>query len=158
MTNSTLTRAIDILLVEDNPADVRLTLEALRDGKVRNRLHVAKDGIEALAFLQNEGHFADAPLPDVILLDLNLPKKDGREVLAEIKSHPEWRRIPVVILTTSRAEEDILRSYDLHANCYISKPLDLDSFLRIVKSIEEFWLEIVELPNGVRERGAIKTA
>lgn len=151
-------RAIDILLVEDNPADVRLTMEALRDGKVRNRLHVAKDGIEALAFLRNERPFTDAPQPDLILLDLNLPKKDGREVLAEIKRHPEWRRIPVVILTTSRAEEDILRSYDLHANCYISKPVDLDSFLRIVKSIEEFWLEIVELPSGVRERGVIGTA
>jgi two-component system, chemotaxis family, response regulator Rcp1 len=158
MTNSPFGRAIDILLVEDNPADVRLTIEALRDGKVRNRLHVAKDGIDALAFLQNQGRFAEAPLPDLILLDLNLPRKDGREVLAEVKAHPEWRRIPVVILTTSRAEEDILRSYDLHANCYISKPVDLDSFLRIVKSIEDFWLEIVELPNGVRERGVIKMA
>jgi CheY-like chemotaxis protein len=156
--SETLSRPIDILLVEDNPADVRLTVEALRDGKVRNRLHVARDGIEALSFLRNDGPYADAPSPDLILLDLNLPRKDGREVLDEIKRHPDWRRIPVVILTTSRAEEDILRSYELHANCYISKPVDLDSFLRIVKSIEEFWLEIVELPNSVQDSGVIKTA
>lgn len=157
MMNETLGRPIDILLVEDNPADVRLTVEALRDAKIRNRLHVARDGIEALSFLQSEGQFADAPLPDLILLDLNLPKKDGREVLDEIKRHPVWRRIPVVILTTSRAEEDILRSYELHANCYISKPVELDGFLRIVRSIEEFWLEIVELPNSMRDRGVVKT-
>ena len=116
---------INILLVEDNPGDVRLTVEALREGKVHNHLSVARDGVEALAFLRQQGEFADAPRPDVILLDLNLPKKDGREVLAEIKADERLRRIPVVVLTTSKAEEDILRSYALHANCYVTKPVDL---------------------------------
>jgi two-component system, chemotaxis family, response regulator Rcp1 len=137
---------IEILLVEDSPADVDLTREALEDAKVRNNLHVASDGVEALAFLRREGPYANAPRPDLILLDLNLPKKDGREVLAEIKADPIQRRIPVVVLTTSEAEQDILRSYDLHANCYITKPVDLEQFVTVVRSIEDFWLAIVKLP------------
>jgi two-component system, chemotaxis family, response regulator Rcp1 len=139
---------VEILLVEDSPADVRLTIEALRDAKVRNNLHVAADGEEALAFLRREGQHADAIRPDLILLDLNLPKKDGREVLEEVKADPQLRRIPVVILTTSEAEQDILRSYDLHANCYITKPVDLDQFITVVRTIEDFWLTIVKLPSG----------
>jgi CheY-like chemotaxis protein len=133
-------------LVEDNPGDVRLTQEALREGKVRNHLHVAADGVEAMAFLRREGQHAQAPQPDLILLDLNLPKKGGREVLAEIKEDPDLRRIPVVILTVSKAEEDVLKSYNLHANCYITKPVNLDQFLEVVKSIEDFWLTVVLLP------------
>jgi chemotaxis family two-component system response regulator Rcp1 len=136
---------IEILLVEDNPGDVRLTQEALRDAKVQNTLHVASDGIEATSFLWRQGKYADAPRPDLILLDLNLPKKGGREVLAEIKLDPSLKSIPVVVLTTSAAEEDILRSYQLHANCYITKPVDLDQFLKVVKSIDSFWLTIVRL-------------
>jgi two-component system, chemotaxis family, response regulator Rcp1 len=138
---------IDILLVEDNPGDVRLTMEALKEGKVHNRLSVAPDGVEALAFLRQQGVYTDAPRPDVILLDLNLPKKDGREVLAEIKTDESLCRIPVVILTTSKAEEDILRSYELHANCYVTKPVDLEQFMKVVKSIEDFWFSIVRLPS-----------
>jgi chemotaxis family two-component system response regulator Rcp1 len=137
---------IEILLVEDNPADVRLTQEALKEGKVRNRLSVAKDGLEALAMLRREGNFENAPRPDLILLDLNLPRMDGRELLAIVKEDPRFRRIPVVILTTSKAEEDIVRTYNLHANCYISKPVDLDQFIAVVKSIDDFWLSIVRLP------------
>ncbi len=137
---------IEMLLVEDSPADVDLTREALIDAKVRNNLSVVSDGVEALAFLRREGKHADAPHPDLILLDLNLPKKDGREVLADIKQDEELRRIPVVILTTSEAEQDIVRSYDLHANCYVTRPVDLDRFLTVVKSIEDFWLAIVKLP------------
>jgi len=141
---------IEILLVEDNPGDIRLTQEALKEGKVRNNLNVAQDGVEALAFLNREGRYANASRPDVILLDLNLPKKDGREVLAAIKDDPDLRRIPVVILTTSQAEKDILQTYNLHANCYITKPVELDEFLEVVKAIDEFWLTIVKLPpNGV---------
>ncbi len=139
-------RPIEILLVEDNLGDVRLTQEALKEGKVRNNLSVASNGEEALAFLRREGQFTGAPRPDVILLDLNLPGKDGREVLAEIKTDPNFRRIPVVILTTSQAEQDILKTYDLHANCYVTKPVDLDQFIEMVKSIEDFWLTIVKLP------------
>lgn len=139
-------RPIEILLVEDNPGDVRLTLEAFKDAKVCNNLSVVHDGIEALAFLNRDGEFAQAPRPDLILLDLNLPKKDGREVLLEIKADENLRRIPVVILTTSQAEEDIFRTYNLHANCYITKPVDFDQFIKVVKSIEEFWLTIVKLP------------
>jgi CheY-like chemotaxis protein len=138
--------AIEILLVEDNPGDVLLTREALRDSKMRNRLHVAADGVEALAFLRREGRHAGAPAPDLILLDLNLPRKDGREVLAEVKADPALRHIPVVILTSSQAEQDIARAYDLHANCYVTKPVDLDQFLTIVRSIEQFWFTIVKLP------------
>jgi two-component system, chemotaxis family, response regulator Rcp1 len=137
---------VEILLVEDNPGDVRLTQEALKEGKVRNNLSLVSDGVEALAFLRREGQYADAPRPDVILLDLNLPRKDGREVLADIKQDPALRRIPVVILTTSQAEHDILRTYNLHANCYITKPVDLEQFITVVKSIESFWLTVVKLP------------
>jgi chemotaxis family two-component system response regulator Rcp1 len=139
-------KPIEILLVEDNPGDVRLTIEALKEAKVRNNLHVAIDGVEALAFLKREGKYADMPHPDLILLDLNLPRKDGREVLHEIKDDTDLKRIPVVVLTTSKAEEDIVRTYDLHANCYITKPVDLDQFMTVVKSIEDFWLTIVKLP------------
>lgn len=137
---------IEILLVEDNAADVRLTREALKDAKVRNQLHVAADGVEAMAFLRREGRHAGAPRPDLVLLDLNLPKKDGREVLEEIKQDPGLQNIPVVILTTSQAEEDVLRSYQLRANAYVTKPVDLERFLEVVRSIESFWLEIVRLP------------
>lgn len=138
--------AIEILLVEDNPGDVRLTREVLKDGRIRNKLNVAEDGVEALAFLRREGAYADAPQQDLILLDLNLPKKDGREVLAEIKADPVLRRIPVVVLTMSAAEMDILTAYNLHANCYITKPVDLDQFTQVIRSIEDFWLAIVKLP------------
>ena len=139
-------RPIEILLVEDNPGDVRLTQEALGEAKVRNNLAVARDGVEALAYLRREAPFSDVSRPDLVLLDLNLPLKDGREVLAEIKADPELRRLPVVVLTTSTAEKDILESYNLHANCYISKPVDLEQFVGIVASIEDFWLTIVKLP------------
>jgi two-component system, chemotaxis family, response regulator Rcp1 len=142
----TALRPVDILLVEDNAGDVRLTMEALREGKVRNNLTVARDGVEALAILRREGPHAGAARPDLILLDLNLPKKDGREVLAEIKADANLKRIPVVVLTTSKAEEDILKTYDLHANCYISKPVDLEQFIVVVRSIDDFWLSIVKLP------------
>jgi CheY-like chemotaxis protein len=137
---------VEILLVEDNPGDFRLTQEALKEGKVYNNLHWAQDGFEALEFLKRRGKHAAAPRPDIILLDLNLPKKDGREVLAEIKADQELRAIPVVILTTSKAEEDVLRSYHLHANCYVTKPVDLDKFIVVVQSIDRFWLTIVTLP------------
>lgn len=137
---------IEILMIEDNPGDVRLTQEALKENKMYNRLHVVSDGVEAMAFLRHEGRYADAPRPDLILLDLNLPKKDGREVLAEIKADENLKRIPVVVLTSSQAEEDVLRTYNLHANCYVTKPVDLDQFIRVVQSIEEFWLTIVKLP------------
>lgn len=146
MTGAANGRAVEILLVEDSPGDVRLTKEALREGKVRNRLHVVTDGVEALAFLRRAGQYASVPRPDVILLDLNLPKKDGREVLAEIKADADLRRIPVVILTTSQDERDILRAYELHANCYITKPVDLDQFIAAIQAIESFWLTIVTLP------------
>jgi CheY-like chemotaxis protein len=143
-----MNRPIEILLVEDNPGHARLTQEAFREGKLANRLHVVGDGIEALAFLRQEGPHAHAVKPDLILLDLNLPKKDGREVLAEIKADERLKRIPVVVLTTSQAETDVLRAYDLHANCYIAKPVDLDQFLSIVQAIEDFWLQIVKLPDS----------
>ena len=145
-------RPVIILLVEDNPGDVLLTEEALQEGKVCNDLYVAEDGMEAIAFLRREGKYEDMPRPDVILLDLNLPRMYGREVLAEIKADPDLKRIPVVILTTSSADEDILKSYDLHANCYITKPVDLDQFIEVVKSVEDFWFTIVKLPfNGATE-------
>jgi CheY-like chemotaxis protein len=133
-------------MVEDSPGDVRLTREALRDAKVRNNFHVARDGVEALEFLRREGSFGDAPRPDLILLDLNMPRMDGREVLQEIKRDEQLRLIPVVILTTSKAEEDVVRSYQLNANCYITKPVDLDQFMNVVRSIEDFWLTVVKLP------------
>jgi len=141
-------RSAEILLVEDNPGDVRLTIEALRDSKVQNQLNVVRDGVEALSFLRREGAFVNAVRPDLILLDLNLPRKDGREVLAEIKADASLRTIPVVILTTSRAEQDVLRSYELQANCYITKPVDLEQFMTVVRSIEDFWLTIVTLPHA----------
>ncbi len=144
----TICETVEILLVEDNPGDVRLTQEVLRDGKVRNNMSVVMDGVDAILFLQQTGEYAGSPRPDIILLDLNLPKKDGREVLAEIKADSNLKNIPVVVLTTSSAEQDILRSYDLHANCYITKPVDLDQFIRVMKSIEDFWLTIVKLPRG----------
>ena len=137
---------IEILLVEDSPSDIDLTREALEDTRVHNNLSVVTDGVEALAFLRRQGKYTDAPHPDLILLDLNLPKKDGREVLAEIKSDSDLRRIPVVVLTTSGAEQDIIESYNLHANCYVRKPVDLDAFVEVVRSIDTFWLAIVKLP------------
>ncbi|ADO75206.1 response regulator [Stigmatella aurantiaca] len=149
MTSEDTGRPIEILLVEDNPGDVRLTIEALKEGKVRNNLSVARDGVEALAFLRREGIHEKASRPDLILLDLNLPRKDGREVLEEIKQDASLRRIPVVVLTTSKAEEDILRTYDLHANCYINKPVDLEQFISVVRSIDDFWLSVVRLPSKV---------
>ncbi len=141
-----ISHPIDILLVEDNPGDVRLTIEALKEDKLQNNLHVVRDGIEAMDFLHQEGEYANMPRPDLILLDLNLPKKDGCEVLEEIKADERLKRIPVVILTTSQAEEDILRTYGLHANCYITKPVNLEQFTKVVRSIEQFWLTIVRLP------------
>lgn len=141
-----LVKPIEILLVEDNPGDVRLTKEALKEAKVINNLNVIKDGMEALAYLRKEGPYAAAPRPHLILLDLNLPKRDGREVLATIKADEALKRIPVVVLTTSQDERDVLKSYNLHANCYITKPVDLDQFIRVVRSIEDFWLGIVVLP------------
>lgn len=139
---------IDILLVEDSPGDVRLTQEAFKDSKVLNNMYVVKDGEEAMAFLRQKGRYAEAVRPDLILLDLNLPRKNGQEVLAEIKEDPQLKRIPVVILTVSGAEEDIIRSYNLHANCYITKPIELTKFIEAVKGIENFWLAIVKLPDG----------
>jgi CheY-like chemotaxis protein len=138
--------AFEILLVEDSPGDVRLTREALKDAKVHINLHIAADGVEATAFLNREGEYAEVPRPDLILLDLNLPRKNGRQVLEEIKESPSLKSIPVVILTTSASDEDVLRSYQLHANCYITKPVDLDGFLKVIKSIDNFWLSIVKLP------------
>lgn len=144
-------KPIDILLVEDNPGDVDLAREALERNKMCNELHVVGDGDQAMAFLRREGNYAEVPRPDLILLDLNLPKKDGREVFAEIKGDEDLKRIPVVILTLSRDEEDILKAYNLHANCYITKPIDLAQFFKVVRSIEDFWLGIVVLPpNGSR--------
>lgn len=141
-----IVHAIDILLVEDSAADVRLTREALRDTKLINRLTVASDGVQALAMLRKQGEYANLPRPDLILLDLNLPKKNGRAVLEEIKQEPDLKRIPVVVVTSSTAEEDVVRSYDLHANCYVTKPLELGNFVDVVKAIEDFWVGIVKLP------------
>lgn len=142
------TKPIDILLVEDSPGDARLTAEALKDSKVLNHVHFARDGVEALNFLHRKGEHSTAPRPDIILLDLNMPKMDGREVLAEMKDDPALKSIPVVVLTTSDAEQDILKSYELHANCYITKPVDFDKFMSIVTRIENFWLTIVKLPSA----------
>lgn len=146
MENVKAMQPIEILLVEDNPGDVRLTREALKDARVANTLHVVEDGVAALDYLRRQGQYSDAPRPHLVLLDLNLPKKNGREVLAEIKSDEHLKRIPVVILTTSQAEEDVLRAYNLHANCYITKPVDFTQFTKVVKTIEDFWLTIVTLP------------
>ena len=139
---------VEILLVEDSPGDIRLTQECMRDAKVKNNLQVVNDGVEALAFLRRQGNYAEAVRPDLVLLDLNLPKKDGREVLSEMKADDTLKSIPVVVLTISGSEEDILKSYNLHANCYIVKPIDLQQFLKVVKAIEDFWLTIVKLPQG----------
>jgi two-component system, chemotaxis family, response regulator Rcp1 len=141
---------IEVLLVEDSPGDVRLTREAFKDAKVHIKLHVASDGAEAMAFLGREGKHSEAPRPDLILLDLNLPKKDGREVLVELKESPALKSIPVVILTTSASEADIQGSYQSHANCFITKPVDLEGFLKVVKSIDNFWLSVVKLPRAPR--------
>lgn len=146
MKPSNVYNPIEILLVEDNPGDIRLTQEALKEGRIHNNLNVVRDGISALDYLQQKGAYAKATRPDLILLDLNLPKMDGREVLAKIKSDPRLKRIPVVILTTSKNEEDILKTYNLHANCYITKPVDLEQFFEVIRSIEGFWLTIVRLP------------
>ncbi len=140
-------RPVEILLIEDNPGDVELAREGLRECKIRNNLHAVGDGVEASAFLHRKGAYASRPRPDLIILDLNLPKRDGRDLLKEIKEDEELKSIPVVILTTSAAEEDILRSYSLHANCYVTKPLGLDQFLQVVRSIETFWFTIVQLPS-----------
>jgi len=139
-------KMIDILLVEDNPGDVRLAQEALKESKVRNKLFIVEDGVEAMMFLRQQGKYKDAPRPDLILLDLNLPRKSGREVLTEVKTDENLKRIPVVVLTVSKAEEDIIKCYDHHANCYITKPLDFNQFIEVTKSIEDFWLNIVRLP------------
>lgn len=139
-------RLIEILMVEDNPADVRLTREAFKDAKVLNNLNVVEDGEEAMAYLRREGGYAEKPRPDLILLDLNLPKKDGREVLYEIKKDQDLKRIPVVVLTTSDNEKDILKAYDLHVNAYVTKPVALEQFIKIVEAIEDFWLSVVKLP------------
>lgn len=146
MTEAVSARAVDILLVEDNPGDVELAREGLRQGRIRSTLHVVADGLEASAFLHRKGAYAARPRPDMILLDLNLPKRDGRDLLREIKEDKELKQIPIVILTTSAAEEDILRSYSLHANCYVTKPLGIDQFLQVVRAIENFWFTIVKLP------------
>jgi two-component system, chemotaxis family, response regulator Rcp1 len=152
MSQSLLVNPVEILLVEDNPGDVDLTREALGECKIRNELQVVNNGEEAMDYLRHLGKYADAVKPDLILLDLNLPKKDGREVLAEIKSDENLKRIPVVILTTSKSEEDILKTYNLHANCFITKPIDFAQFIKVVKSIEDFWLTIVKLPpNGAKK-------
>jgi CheY-like chemotaxis protein len=148
MTTKSMGEMVDILLVEDNEGDARLAKEAMRDSKIRNTLHHVLDGEEAMAFLRKQGKYSTAPRPDLILLDLNLPRKDGRQVLAEIKDDENLKRIPVVILTVSSAEEDVLKAYNLHANCYITKPIDLAQFMKVVRSVEDFWLTIVKLPNG----------
>jgi CheY-like chemotaxis protein len=138
-------RTVEVLLVEDNPGDIRLTQEAFKDGKICNHLSVVRDGVEAMTFLRREGPYANAPRPDLILLDLNLPRKDGRDVLAEIKAEEKLKRIPVVVLTTSNAEKDILKTKDLHASCYITKPVDFEQFIKVVKLIEDFWFTIIKL-------------
>lgn len=150
MDNSPVGDPIEVLMFEDNPDDVILTQEALIETKMHINLNVVQDGVEGLNYLRRQGRFADALRPDLILLDLNLPKKDGREVLAEIKADESLKLIPVVILTTSAAEEDIIKAYSLHANCYITKPVDLNQFIRVVKTIEDFWITIVRLPRENR--------
>ena len=147
MNSQVAERPMEILLVDDNPGDVRLTAEALRDGEVENRLHTAKDGMEAMAFLRRKGRYIDAPRPDLILLDLNMPRMNGRQVLAEIKEDSALKHIPVVILTGSREMDDIVKTYDLHANCYVTKPIDFEQFIMMMKSITDFWLSIVKLPS-----------
>ncbi len=150
---NTIPDVIDILIVEDNPGDARLIREVLNTNKISNSLYIVNDGVEAMSFLKNEGRYEGVPKPDLIILDLNLPKKDGREVLAEIKADESLRHIPVVIMTISQAEEDILKSYKLHANCYITKSIDLNEFIKVIKSIEDFWFSVVKLPpkNDIRK-------
>ncbi|MGE5406511.1 MAG: response regulator [Methanosarcina sp.] len=143
---NTGSESIDILVVEDNPGDARLIREILNENSLYSSLNIVNDGVEAMAFLNNEGKFSAAPKPDLIILDLNLPRKDGREVLAEVKAHEELKHIPIVIMTISQAEEDILKTYKLHANCYITKPIDLTEFIKVIKSIEDFWFSVVKLP------------
>jgi CheY-like chemotaxis protein len=150
----TPSRAIEILLIEDSPSDAQLTIEALHEAKIANRLSHVEDGVDAMQFLRREGPYAEVPRPDLIMLDLNLPRKDGREVLEELKQHASLRTIPVVVLTTSRAEQDVLRSYELHANCYITKPVDFQQFLYVVRSIEQFWLTVVTLPGAAQHPGS----
>ena len=157
MNRSELGRPVEILLVEDNPGDAELTAEALRHGKVFNQMHVVEDGEAAMAFLRHQEQYASVPRPDVVLLDLNLPRKDGREVLAEIKADDELKQIPVIVLTTSEAEEDILRAYNLAVNCYITKPVDLDQFIKVVRAIEDFWFTVVKLPpSPTKEAGLLR--
>jgi len=148
MSNVASARPIEILLVEDNPGDVRLLMETFREGKIRNRISLVEDGVEALAFLRKEGEHGSAPRPDLILLDLSLPRKNGQEVLAEIKQDADLKRIPVVVITSSQAEKDILQAYNNHVNCYLTKPVDLEQFMGVVRSVEEFWLSVVKLPPG----------
>jgi len=148
MAQDQLAKPIEVLLVEDNAGDIRLTKEAFEEGKVRLNLSVVRDGVEAIAFLRKEGNFAGTARPDLVLLDLNLPKKDGREVLKDMKNDPQLLRIPVVVLTTSASDEDVLSTYGLHANCYITKPVDMDQFLKVVKLIEEFWFVVAKIPDG----------
>lgn len=148
MSRLSATKDVEILLIEDNPGDVLLTKEALSDAKVENNVHWAKDGAEALAFMQNQPPFTDAPCPDLIFLDLNLPRKNGHEVLAFLKSDNRFKRIPVVVLTSSSAEADIVRSYDHHANCYITKPVDLEKFMSVIQATDHFWMKVVTLPNA----------
>lgn len=148
MGNETVQRPLEILLVEDNPGDVLLTKEAFKEGRLHNELHVVMDGVEAVAFLRRQGAYADRPQPDLILLDLNLPRMDGREVLAEIKADERLREIPVIVLTTSADDRDVHRAYNLHANCYLTKPVDMDQFVRVVRAIDEFWLTLVRLPRS----------
>lgn len=152
LVNRAAVAPVEILLVEDNPGDVRLTLEMFKEAKVANKITAVGDGVEAMAYLRREGKYAGAIRPGLILLDLNLPRKDGREVLREIKRDEDLKTIPIVVLTTSRAEEDVLKIYNLHANCYITKPVDLSQFMKVVQSIEEFWLTVVKLPNGRQQR------
>lgn len=144
--SSTNARPIEILLVEDSPSDAKLTITALKVAKISNKVSHVEDGVQAMEFLLRQGQFADAPRPDLIMLDLNLPRKDGREVLEELKNNPDLQSIPVVVLTTSKAEQDIIRSYQLHANCYVTKPVNFERFLDVIQSIEQFWLAVVELP------------
>ena len=148
MSNVASARPIEILLVEDNPGDVRLLMETFREGKIRNRISLVEDGVEALAFLRKEGEHGSAPRPDLILLDLSLPRKNGQEVLAEVKQDADLKRIPVVVITSSQAEKDILQAYNNHVNCYLTKPVDLEQFMGVVRSVEEFWLSVVKLPPG----------
>ena len=144
--NSSNVKLIDILVVEDNPGDARLIMEVLKSNKIHNSLHIVADGVEAMDFLNKKGPYQNMPRPDLIFLDLNLPRKDGREVLSELKSDDNLKQIPIVVMTMSQAEEDILRSYSLHANCYVTKPLNLDQFIKVIESIEEFWFSLVKLP------------